>query len=152
MRLTLYKYHGQNKDYLVYDTIQNHRKLNKAMIRMLCDRNSGLGSDGIIVGPEMEEDQIGMRLYLADGTEGKKDLHAFPVFAKYLKDNLYVTRDRFRLKNLDEAVTVHYGDEETADITVTTRAKDGKDYSESSHPTEVGAMILSPEYLESLMA
>lgn len=33
MRLTLYKYHGQNKDYLVYDTIQNHKKLNESMIR-----------------------------------------------------------------------------------------------------------------------
>ena len=69
MRLTLYKYHGQNKDYLVYDTIQNHKKLNESMIRMLCDRNRGLGSDGLITGPFLEDDTIGVQVYGPDGSE-----------------------------------------------------------------------------------
>ena len=86
MRLTLYKYHGQNKDYLVYDTIQNHKKLNESMIRMLCDRSRGLGSDGLITGPFLEDDTIGVQVYGPDGSEKNEDAKAFPVFAKYLKD------------------------------------------------------------------
>ena len=151
MRLTLYKYHGQDKDYLVYDTIQNHRELNKAMIRMLCDRSSGFGSDGIILGPELEENQIGMRLFSPDGSETRHDPRAFPVFAKYLKDNLYVTAESFLLQTADGTVKVHYEDEAATDITVTADGADGKKVSCSSRPTAIGTMILAPEYLETLV-
>ena len=152
MRLTLYKYHGQNKDYLVYDTIKNHKKLNESMIRMLCDRNRGLGSDGLITGPFLEDDTIGVQVYGPDGSEKNEDSKAFPVFAKYLKDNLYVTRERFHLQTPEGAVTIHYDNEDATDVTVTTKDAAGTVSSSSSRATAIGTVILSPEYLESLVA
>lgn len=152
MRLTLYKYHGQNKDYLVYDTIQNHKKLDESMIRMLCDRIRGVGSDGLITGPFLEEDSIGVQIYGPDGSEKNSDEKALPVFAKYLKDNLYVTRDRFHLQTPDRTVTIHYDNEEATDITVTTKEANGAVNTTRSRAIAIGTMILSPEYLENLGA
>ena len=71
---------------------------------------------------------------------------------KYLKDNLYVTRERFHLQTPEGAVTIHYDNEDATDITVTTKDAAGTVSSSSSRATAIGTVILSPEYLESLGA
>ena len=119
---------------------------------MLCDRSRGLGSDGLITGPFLEDDTIGVQVYGPDGSEKNEDAKAFPVFAKYLKDNLYVTRERFHLQTPEGAVTIHYDNEDATDITVTTKDAAGIVSSSSSRATAIGTVILSPEYLESLGA
>ena len=48
MNIVLEKYHGLGNDYFVFDPNKNELKLTKENVRMICDRNFGMGSDGIL--------------------------------------------------------------------------------------------------------
>ena len=50
MDITLERYHGLGNDYLVYDPNKNELELNEENVKMLCNRNMGLGADGILEG------------------------------------------------------------------------------------------------------
>ena len=58
MNIVLEKYHGLGNDYFVFDPNKNELKLTKENVRMICDRNFGMGSDGILEGPIFQEDRI----------------------------------------------------------------------------------------------
>ena len=47
MQILLEKYHGLGNDYLVFDPNKNELELNEANVKMICNRNVGLGSDGV---------------------------------------------------------------------------------------------------------
>ena len=55
MQIVLEKYHGLGNDYLVFDPNKNELELNEANVKMICNRNVGLGSDGILEGPLLGE-------------------------------------------------------------------------------------------------
>ena len=48
-----YKYHGLGNDYIVIDPNQLGfgLELSQQNVRAICDRNYGVGSDGILFGP-----------------------------------------------------------------------------------------------------
>jgi len=43
------KSHGLGNDYIVFDKTQINFPLTEKNIRLICDRNRGVGSDGILV-------------------------------------------------------------------------------------------------------
>ena len=47
MKITLEKYHGLGNDYLIFDPNKNDLKLSKEGVRLICNRNFGVGSDGL---------------------------------------------------------------------------------------------------------
>ena len=55
MKMELERYHGLGIDYLVFDPNKNELELNPKNVSMLCNRNMGLGSDGILEGPLLGE-------------------------------------------------------------------------------------------------
>jgi len=68
-----YKYHGLGNDYLVIDPARFDVTLNRESIRLICDRNYGVGSDGILYGPLRAEDgSIRVRIFNPDGSEAEK--------------------------------------------------------------------------------
>ena len=108
MQLTLQKYHGLGNDYLIYDPKLNALPLTSARIRLICDRNFGAGSDGILFGPISVNGRIGVRIYNPDGGEAEKSGNGVRIFSKYLKDAGYVTEQRFTLSTLGGDVEVEY--------------------------------------------
>ena len=48
MRLIVEKYHGLGNDYLVYDPNKNKMELNPANVQLMCNRNFGVGADGVL--------------------------------------------------------------------------------------------------------
>ena len=56
MKVVVERYHGLGNDYLVFDPNHNELKLDEANVKMLCDRNEGLGADGVLEGPILKED------------------------------------------------------------------------------------------------
>ena len=68
MDITLERYHGLGNDYLVYDPNKNELELNEENVKMLCNRNMGLGADGILEGPLMEEKQMAVRIWNPNGS------------------------------------------------------------------------------------
>ena len=61
MKMVLERYHGLGNDYLVFDPNKNELELNPKNVSMLCNRNMGLGSDGILEGPILGEKHMAVR-------------------------------------------------------------------------------------------
>ncbi len=118
MGIFFYKYHGLGNDYLVYDTQKNTIKLSKDSIRLICDRNFGLGSDGILEGPVFEDGKIGVIIYNPDGSIAEKSGNGVRIFSKFLKDGGYIKKKSFILHTLGGDVTVRYNNENGTNLTV----------------------------------
>ncbi len=118
MSMKFYKYHGLGNDYLVYDLKENRVELNAEMIAMICDRNFGLGSDGILIGPFWRNKSPEVKIYNPDGSEAEKSGNGVRIFSKYLKDAGYIKEKHFLLQTLGGAVEVTYNNEDGSDVTV----------------------------------
>lgn len=108
MRVLLERYHGLGNDYIVYDPNKNGLELNHERTKLICHRNFGVGSDGILFGPILEDGKIKLRIFNPDGSEAEKSGNGVRIFSKYLKDTGYVTGNSFTLSTLGGDVEVHY--------------------------------------------
>ena len=57
MKVVLERYHGLGNDYVVFDPNKNEFELTPENVKMICDRNAGLGSDGVM---EVNRRQVAM--------------------------------------------------------------------------------------------
>jgi diaminopimelate epimerase len=81
------KGHGLGNDYLVIDAADLARPLTTAAIVNICDRNRGVGSDGILLRVPTERADFGLRIFNPDGSEAEKSGNGLRIFAKYLWDH-----------------------------------------------------------------
>src|SRR5690554_5161708 len=79
-------------------------------IQLICERNFGIGSDGILYGPLMDEGGLRLRILNPDGSEAEKSGNGIRIFAKYLLEAGYVTETNFTLQTLGGKVEVTYLD------------------------------------------
>jgi len=113
------KYHGLGNDYLVIDPNVRDFAMTEANIRLICDRNFGVGSDGILYGPRLEPDAErpsgprlpSLRIFNPDGSEAEKSGNGLRIFAKYLFERRYVHTKSFRIKTLGGIVDVQVQDD-----------------------------------------
>jgi diaminopimelate epimerase len=80
--------HGLGNDYLVVDGSTFGVRLTAPSIRGICDRHSGVGSDGIL---ELVDAPAGfdaaVRIYNPDGSEAEKSGNGVRIFAKFCFDH-----------------------------------------------------------------
>jgi diaminopimelate epimerase len=90
------KYHGLGNDYLVVQPAAAADSLSPEMARWLCDRNYGIGSDGVVYGPlPHEASGFRLRFYNPDGSEFEKSGNGLRIFARYLWDCGLVSEQPF---------------------------------------------------------
>ncbi len=111
MTVDFKKYHGLGNDYLVIDPNVRDFAMTAANIRLICDRNFGVGSDGILYGPAFEGDMPSLRIFNPDGSEAEKSGNGLRIFAKYLFEKKYVESKSFKIKTLGGVVDVQVKDE-----------------------------------------
>ena len=111
MQIVLEKYHGLGNDYLVFDPNKNELELNEANVKMICNRNVGLGSDGILEGPLLGE-HLAVKIWNPDGSVAEKSGNGVRIFAKSLKDAGYVQKKNYELMTDGGIVEVTYLNEE----------------------------------------
>jgi diaminopimelate epimerase len=104
--MKFYKYHGLGNDYLVVDPNISDIKLSPESIRLICDRNFGVGSDGILYGPIKSGDIPELQIFNPDGSEAEKSGNVLRIFAKYLLESKYVDKKNFSIKTLGGIVEV----------------------------------------------
>lgn len=93
-----FKYHGLGNDYLVMDPKQVGRELTKSEIELICHRNYGAGSDGILWGPlPTNKANFGLRIFNPDGSEAEKSGNGLRIFSRYLYDQGHVKSDPFTI-------------------------------------------------------
>jgi diaminopimelate epimerase len=110
MEVHFKKYHGLGNDYLVIDPNVKDIKLTPQFIRLICDRNLGVGSDGILYGPIEAGDTPELRIFNPDGSEAEKSGNGLRIFAKYLFESKYVDKKNFNIKTLGGIVEVEIKD------------------------------------------
>ncbi|PSM49997.1 diaminopimelate epimerase [Chroococcidiopsis sp. CCALA 051] len=101
-----YKYHALGNDYIVIDPNISNLNLNEIAIKLICDRNFGIGSDGILYGPILVGEKIELRIFNPDGSEAEKSGNGIRIFSKYLVDAQYVKTQKFYLTTLGGEVAV----------------------------------------------
>ncbi len=88
MRNEFFKGHGLGNDYIAVDPLDLDFKLTPRIIRAVCDRNWGVGSDGILALAPSKKADFGLRIYNPDGSEAEKSGNGLRIFGRYL----YATR------------------------------------------------------------
>ncbi|MCL4460761.1 MAG: diaminopimelate epimerase [Nitrospirae bacterium] len=96
------KSHGLGNDYLVMTRFPG--EMTPERIRLVCDRNFGAGSDGILLLTQAKE-PFGLRIFNPDGSEAEKSGNGLRIFAKFLFEYGYAAGRIFRIQTLGGMVT-----------------------------------------------
>jgi len=84
MKNGFFRGHGLGNDYVVMDPKELTFKLTPKTIKAICDRNRGLGSDGILALVPSKKADFGLRIFNPDGSEAEKSGNGLRIFACYL--------------------------------------------------------------------
>ncbi|HTT56620.1 MAG TPA: diaminopimelate epimerase, partial [Opitutaceae bacterium] len=99
--MRFYKYHALGNDYLVLDPRDYPQGAPPApkQIRLICHRNYGVGSDGILWGPTATtQADFGLRIFNPDGSEAEKSGNGLRIFARFVWDQGLVKTPRFTIE------------------------------------------------------
>ncbi|HEV8230363.1 MAG TPA: diaminopimelate epimerase, partial [Candidatus Limnocylindria bacterium] len=114
------KSHGLGNDYIVIDPKDIPFEMTPDAVRLICDRNRGVGSDGILLVSPGDGADFGLRILNPDGSEAEKSGNGVRIFAKFLREHGYTDQDRFTLHTLGGRVTcvLEHDSRRVAQITV----------------------------------
>lgn len=108
--MKFYKYHGLGNDYIVMDPKDIGRELITNEVIRICHRNFGVGSDGILWGPEKSDRaEFKLRILNPDGSEAEKSGNGLRIFSRYLWDQGLVKDAPFKIDTLGGVVTSTIG-------------------------------------------
>ncbi len=99
--MRFHKYHALGNDYIVLDPADfpGWTTPNLDQIRVICHRNFGVGSDGILWGPlPTSKADFGLRIYNPDGSEAEKSGNGLRIFSRYLWDQKRVSAPTFTVE------------------------------------------------------
>jgi diaminopimelate epimerase len=100
-----WKYQALGNDYIVMDgRVQTAPSAD--LVRRICDRHFGVGSDGILWHEEAGGG-IALRIYNPDGSEAEKSGNGLRIFARYLFDRGLVAGDPFAVTTPGGRVSCH---------------------------------------------
>jgi diaminopimelate epimerase len=100
------KYHALGNDYIVIHPENLKSDLGQDMIRLICHRNYGVGSDGILLGPLTSEScDFGLKIYNPDGSEAEKSGNGLRIFARSLLDHAFTDQSEFTVETLGGSVS-----------------------------------------------
>lgn len=80
------KSHGLGNDYIVLSEKHIDFKMTVDQIKLICDSNKGIGSDGILLHVDSDRADFGLRIFNPDGSEAEKSGNGLRIFSKYLYD------------------------------------------------------------------
>ena len=100
--MRFYKYHALGNDYIVlnpadFPTWKPAPTVEQ--IRVVCHRNFGVGSDGILWGPlPSKQSEFGLRIFNPDGSEAEKSGNGLRIFSRFLWDQGLVKHPTFTVE------------------------------------------------------
>src|SRR3989337_2385980 len=99
------KSHGLGNDYIVLDRSNISFELNPDVIKLICHRNYGIGSDGILLLVPSNKADFGLKIFNPDGSEAEKSGNGLRIFAKYLYEHGHTDKKEFKIDTLGGVVT-----------------------------------------------
>jgi diaminopimelate epimerase len=92
--MKFFKYHALGNDYIVIDPKHFAPELTATRIKLICHRNFGVGSDGILYGSlTSERAPFRLRIFNPDGSEAEKSGNGLRIFCRYLFDHGFVNEN-----------------------------------------------------------
>lgn len=79
-----FKGHGLGNDYIALEMDGLPFGLTPPAVRLICDRHTGVGSDGILGRTASNVADFGLRIFNPDGSEAEKSGNGLRIFAAYL--------------------------------------------------------------------
>lgn len=106
MKNGFFRGHGLGNDYIVMDPTELTFKLTPSNIKAVCDRNWGLGSDGILALAPSKKADFGLRIFNPDGSEAEKSGNGLRIFARYLHATGKTKKNHFTVDTKGGLVTI----------------------------------------------
>lgn len=97
MKLHFSKMHGLGNDYVYVNCLEHKLKHAEEVSRIVSDRHFGIGSDGLILICPSDRAEFEMRMYNADGSEGKMCGNAIRCVGKFVYDRGLADRTTLRI-------------------------------------------------------
>ena len=107
--MRFFKYHALGNDYIVMNPghFPGVGAPTTEQIRVICHRNFGVGSDGILWGPShSKRANFSLRIYNPDGSEAEKSGNGLRIFSRYLFDQKLVGTNPFTIDTAGGVVEV----------------------------------------------
>jgi diaminopimelate epimerase len=100
--LSFVKMHGLGNDFVVIEDLASEWDLTPAAVMLLCDRNFGVGADGVLLVREASAAGADFRMlhYNADGGQAEMCGNGIRCFSKYMVDRRMVTGDTLAIETL----------------------------------------------------
>jgi diaminopimelate epimerase len=99
--MRFHKYHALGNDYIVLDPADFPlwKEPSHSQIRVICHRNFGVGSDGILWGPlPTAKADFGLRIFNPDASEAEKSGNGLRIFSRYLWDRKLARSPSFTIE------------------------------------------------------
>ena len=105
------KWQGLGNNYIILHNEEIPFELTPERVRLLCDRNLGIGSDGImVIGARTGEDRFEIRIYNADGSEAEMCGNGVRMVARKLKMEGSISGDTVVLETGAGEIVPRLGD------------------------------------------
>jgi diaminopimelate epimerase len=110
--MRFFKYHALGNDYLIIDPKDLPSPLSQEQIQIICHRNYGVGSDGILMGPYPSARALcGLKIFNPDGSEAEKSGNGLRIFSRFLFDQKLVGSQEFAIETAGGMVSATVLDE-----------------------------------------
>jgi len=106
MKNGFFRGHGLGNDYIVMEPKVLTFKLTPKNIALICNRNWGLGSDGILALVASKKADFGLRIFNPDGSEAEKSGNGLRIFARYLHATGKTRKKHFTVETKGGLVTI----------------------------------------------
>lgn len=129
--MKFYKMHGIGNDYIYFDCMKEELKNPEELSIRLSDRHFGIGGDGVILLCPSDKADCKMRMFNADGSEGKMCGNGIRCVGKLAHDLGYVKGNICTVETLSGVKTLNFtldanGKVATAKVNMGAAILDGK--------------------------
>lgn len=98
------KMQSLGNDYIYINVMNEKIEKSSELVRKLSDRHFGVGGDGVIFIDFSEKADVKMRMYNADGTEGKLCGNGVRCVAKYVYDHKIVRNKKIKIETYNRII------------------------------------------------
>jgi len=108
MKIDFVKMHGLGNDFILIDCLNKSlgdSSFLSYLSKKLCDRNFGIGADGLILILPSSKVDLKMRIFNFDGSEAQMCGNGIRCFAKYAYENNIISKNKFAVETLAGTIT-----------------------------------------------
>jgi diaminopimelate epimerase len=98
--MKFWKYHGIGNDFILIDCTKEDVDIDNERCKLMCDRNFGIGADGVLFLLRGDRTDVRMRVINADGSEAEMCGNGIRCLAKHAYDFRIVEKKEFTVDTL----------------------------------------------------